>query len=432
MSDESHTTPPTEGGTQPPRRTVATFHKSWWPGWIWGIPVAAVGVVLWLSLRALSTGGTTITVIFAEAAGMSPGSTTVTYRGLDVGALKHLHLDASGQHVVAQFNIDDSAKRWLDTGTQFYLVGAHPSLSNPSTLKAIISGPSIVMVPGAGKPARRFIGVEGVPPLPLTVRVPYALAFDGAVGDLQIGAPVTLRGFTVGEVTGVQLDVDPHTGKISTPVTIALDPTRLHLDGVNPADGHWQSAMDAALAQMVKSGLRAALTRDPPLIGSPQVRLETLPHAPPATLVASSGKLLEIPTAPPSGPTAIMAKLNHLPVSDITTIANNVRSITARVNALVGSPQIKNSLAHLDHALAGLDRAVGQAGPQIAPTIASLRATAQQIDATARSAQRLAGGAAAPNGNVRQALQELTRTARAVRSLADYLERHPNALITGR
>jgi len=55
------------------------------------------------------------------------------------------------------------------------------------------------------------------------------------------------------------------------------------------------------------------------------------------------------------------------------------------------------------------------------------------LDATAQSA-RLAMGTspAAPSGNLQQALDELSGAARAVRSLADYLDEHPEALVRGR
>jgi ABC-type transporter Mla subunit MlaD len=90
--------------------------------------------------------------------------------------------------------------------------------------------------------------------------------------------------------------------------------------------------------------------------------------------------------------------------------------------------------------LVELDRTMQAAGPQVAPTLESvrqttesLRQTADKIDGTAEAARRLLGGSAAsPNGNLQQAVHELTGTARSIRTLANFLDQHPEALLRGR
>lgn len=421
-----------------PQRTIveAEVHKGSWPGWIWAVPVAAVVVVLWLTLRAVSSSGVDVTVTFNQAAGMTADSTSVMYRGLQVGTVESVQLDANGQHVVADLDIDDSVEKYLTTGTRFYLRGAHPSLSDPSSLKALISGPTIVMVPGKGKAARHYVGIETQPPQPFVATTAYRLNFSGAVGALNIGAPVTLRGFTVGDVTGVSLRVNARTGKITTPVTIALDPTRFHIQGGQANGGNWTPVMNATLEKLVQRGLRATLDQSPPLIGALQVVLKTMPGAPSAQLDTHTTPPV-IPVVSSNALGGLVTKLGRLPIGQIGA---NVRAITARLKLLVNSPRIQDSLDHLDRTLAGLDKTVHTAGPQVAPTlkelrqtIKSLRGTAAQIDATAKTTRHLmGGGAAAPNGNLQQALRELTQAARAMRSLANYLDQHPEALLRGR
>ncbi len=103
-------------------------------------------------------------------------------------------------------------------------------------------------------------------------------------------------------------------------------------------------------------------------------------------------------------------------------------------------PRLDDSIRHLDGALAELDRTVRATGPQIAPTlrdvhrtVTSLRQTAAHIDATADTAKAMMSSSTAdPGGNLQQALQELTDASRSIRSLADYLDQHPEALIRGR
>jgi paraquat-inducible protein B len=415
---------------------MAVARRSWWPGWIWAVPIAAVAIVLWLLLRSISSRGIDVTVTYNDAAGMQAGDTRVMYHGLQVGKVTSVALASDDWHVIVHLDIDRQLAPKINTGTRFVLEGAHPSFSDISSLRALIAGPTIVMVPGPGSPARRFIGSEGGPRLTLAVSLPYLVSFEGAVGQLKPHAPVTLRGFTVGEVTSIGLAVDPQTGRISTPVLLALDPTRFHLTTPAPADGDWRPIMDATLSKLVAEGLRASLTRAVPLVGGEQVELGIVAAAQPAQL-DTSGPYPRIPAGPGSGIERLPAEISSLP---LTQIANNLRTITDQLRSLTSSPQLRESLDHLDATLAALERISRQAGPQVAPTlhevrvtVASLRDAAQQMDQTAAAA-RLAMGTspAAPSGNLQHALDELAGAARAVRSLADYLDEHPEALVRGR
>jgi paraquat-inducible protein B len=418
------------------RRTAAIARRSGWPGWIWAVPIAAVGIVLWLLLRSISARGIDVTVTYDDAAGMQAGNTRVMYHGLDVGKVTSVELASDDWHVIVHLDIDRQLAPKITSGTRFVLEGAHPSMSDLSSLRALIAGPTIIMVPGSGTPARRFTGTEGGPRETLAVSLPYLVRFDGPVGELKPHAPVRLRGFTVGEVTSVGLSVDPLTGRISTPVRLALDPTRFHLLAPAPADGNWRPLMDATLAKLIAGGLRARLTRAVPLVGGEEVDLAVVAGAPAARL-DTSARYPRIPAARGGGLERLPAEIGSLPLRQI---ADNLRTITDQLRSLTSSPQLRQSLAHLDATLAALDRISHQAGPQLAPTlrevrltVASLRAAARQMDATAAAA-RLAMGTspAAPSGNLQHALDELAGAARAVRSLADYLDEHPAALLHGR
>lgn len=419
-----------------PRRTMSIARRSWWPGWIWAVPIAAVGIVLWLLLRSISSRGIDVTVTYNDAAGMQPGDTRVLYHGLEVGRVTSVALASDDWHVVVHLDIDRQLAPKINTGTRFVLEGAHPSLSDVSSLRALIAGPTIVMVPGPGKPALAFVGSEGGPRQTLAVSLPYLVSFDGAVGQLKAHAPVTLRGFTVGEVTRIGLSVDPRTGQISTPVLLALDPTRFNLTAPPPPDGNWKPIMDATLSKLIDAGLRASLTRAVPIVGGEQVELGIVPGAHTARL-ATSGRYAQIPAAQGGGLEHLPAELNSLP---LTQIADNLRTITDQLRSLTSSPKLRDSLAHLDATLAALDRMSRATGPQLAPTlreirttVASLRTAAGQMDATAQAARMAMGvSPAAPSGNMQHALDELAGAARAVRSLADYLDQHPEALLHGR
>ncbi len=415
---------------RPPRRTQATVVPTRWPGWIWAVPLAAVAVMAWLLVRAVSGRGITVTIVVDDARGLTANGTIVTYRGVEVGQVAGLSLPTDGRHVDVKLSLDNDMKSRLTTGTHFYLAGANVSIADLSSLKSVISGPTIELVPGPGAPARSYAGLPDAPPDGVQPIARYVIHPDGAAGDVRVGSPVSFRGFTVGEVTRVQLAYQPATGTLTTPVTIGLDPSRFGLSAV-PAhsDTAAQRAMNVAVRRLVAAGLRARLVRTPPLIGQSRVALDIVTDQPPETL-AMGDALPEIPTASNGSAQRLITHLSEVPIEQI---GDNLRTITRRLRALLSTPELQGSIEHLDRTLATLDSTVRTVGPELPPMIAKLGATAAELDATATSIRRVTGtSAVSPNGNLEQALRELTDAARALRSLANFLDQHPEALIRGR
>lgn len=414
-----------------PRRTVSEAHKSWWPGWIWGIPLAAIAIVIWLVLRAVTSRGVAVTIAFEEANGLAR-DTKVLFRGLQVGEVRSLTLDSDGLHVTAHVDMDREAERFLHAGTRFYL--QEPNLADIASLKGIIAGSAILLVPGSGAPTRHFSGYLGEPPSNFKVRLPYLVKLDGDVGGLKRGAPVKMRGFTVGEVTDVHLSID--AGAIVTPVVLTLDPTRFHIEDTRKVNNDWRSTLDATLEELIQHGLRARLTQVPPLLGVREITLEIVPEAATASLRTQS-RYPEIPAAGGGGVETLLAQAGEIPLGEI---GRNVRTVTARLETLVASPALTDSIVRLDRTLAELDRTVHAVGPRLPAAIDSvqtavdsLRKAAVQIDTTAAVAKRTIGARDGEQGaNIQDALRELTEAARAARSLANELDERPESVIRGR
>jgi paraquat-inducible protein B len=144
----------------PVTRTLAIVRQGRWPGWIWSVPLATVGIVIWLLVRQFSARGIEVTVMFDEAAQMDPDNTKVIERGVQIGKVRQVQLSRDGASVQVTLNIDQREKAQLNTGTRFYLEGATPELSDLSSLKGLLGGPTIDMMPGGGAPSRRFVGIE--------------------------------------------------------------------------------------------------------------------------------------------------------------------------------------------------------------------------------------------------------------------------------
>ena len=412
-----------------PERVQAGVRHGWWPGWIWAIPIAALLVVIWLGARALLAGGTGITIRFPDVHDMKQENTDVEMRGAQVGHVTGIKLSDDGTAVVVSASIDREAAKFLTTGTRFWLRGANPSLSDPSSLGSLLSGPTIIMDPGPGNQSRQFLGLERAPVAPAAIAHPllYEVALDSEAGSLAGGDPVTLRGFTVGEVRNVGFSYDPATGALSTPATLAIYPSLFHARGARDAPTSAQIA--AEIERLIRKGMRARLARNPPLVGSYEVSLQIVPDAPaaPGALTAEDG-MPQIPTAPGGGIASIVNRINRVPIE---RIAQNALQTTHNLAMLTSSPKLRDAIVQLDDALRQIHGITAKAAPQVGPLVKSLRQAAADLDGTAKSARTLVSGTATQNG-LGNTVQEITQAARAVRSLADYLDRHPEALVRGR
>lgn len=419
-----------EENEKKPTRTAAVpaaTKKSWWPGWIWAVPVAALVIGGWLLIRFLTQGGTDITISFDDAYGIQAGDTTIQYRGTKVGDIDSVTLSKDGKGVKVTASIQDNAAQFLKTDTFFYLRGAEPSLSDLSSLGSILSGPSVVMEPGAGKKATHFKGLARKPQIPRGAGKPvyFQISFDGSVGDLKEGDGIKLRGFPVGEVKTTSFHYDAANDKVITPVTIALCPNLFHIEHATATNP--QQSLKAMMSQLVDEGLRANLDRDPPLIGGYQVSLEMVPGAPKASLNLAQNPP-EIPVAPGGGLQSIVDKFKNVPIDQI---AQNALDITHQIDQIVASPKLKDTVAQLDASMKQIHETVNSVGPKIDELVKQLRDTSQHLDAVANVAKQTLAGQANQNG-LPETLNEMKEAARAVRSLADYLERHPEALIKGK
>jgi len=245
--------------------------------------------------------------------------------------------------------------------------------------------------------------------------VPYAFAFASAAGDLEEGAAVTLLGFQVGEVESARLAYDEHTGKPFTRVTAALYPQQLDPAGLAAGSvSDWRSATDAKIRGLIRLGFRARLEQSPPMLGARSIALVQVKGAAADTL-EYDGTNPRIPSAAGSASiddiTAqadqILAKINRMPIEQI---GQNLKAVTAQ-----------------------LDQILSQVQPQIGPLVSKLNEAAGQVSSISLAVKQLLDGeGAAQDSSLPEAIRQLNEAARSIRSLADYIDRHPEALIRGK
>jgi paraquat-inducible protein B len=273
---------------------------------------------------------------------------------------------------------------------------------------------------------------------PVGPEVVYHASIAGG-GTLRPGAPVLLEGFPIGRVLGRGLAVDDGAGQAAAVVQIAIAPERLGLkdeirDGAALSPADWRRRSDLVLARLIRRGYRLQLSQAPPVLGPAALELVRLDTPPPVTARLAEGAL---PAAATASLGSVIARADGLlrsaqavPLADI---GRNLRQLTGRLDALAGSPQLADSLTHLHGALANLDQITADVRPQAGPLAAKLTQAAEELDQAAAAAKRALGGGGAPaDASLPETLQQVTAAARALRTLADDLDRHPEAVLKGK
>ena len=271
-----------------------------------------------------------------------------------------------------------------------------------------------------------------------TVR--YEFAFAGDAGVLDEASAVTLLGYQIGEVESTRLAYDERTGAPYGIATAVLYPEQMH---VNPGSGphgtpdDWRAATDAALTRLIHLGYRARLQQSPPVLGDQSIALVRTAGASPAMLL-TDGDIPRFPSAPGSSNLGdITAKadvfLNKLDAVPLEDIGSNLKSITANLDRLLSSPELKDSLTHLHSTLTSIDKLLHDVQPQIGPLIGKLNEAAAELSGTATALRQIAeSGGPNEDASLPEAIRQITEAARSIKTLTDYLDRHPEALIRGK
>jgi len=175
--------------------------------------------------------------------------------------------------------------------------------------------------------------------------------------------------------------------------------------------------------QIEDLGLRAQLRSGNLLTGERYVALEYDPKAPKPDIDWSQDPL-ELPVSPGG-------------LADLESRASGILEQVSEILAKVDGLPLESIGKELDSALKGLDRVLKGADAKTLPaldkTMASLRDTLTVARRVLEDTdESLLNGGSATQQELRAALIEITRAARAVRVLSDYLERNPEALIRGK
>lgn len=372
-------------------------------------------------------------VLEATKLGSIQAGSGIFFRDIQVGEALGYELDQTGARVTIHIFIRDPYTKLVRDGTIFanasginVSVNADGIELRTSSLQTMLGGGITFDLPlgvkgeqaAAGAVFRLFDGPEGVSDANFTEQVPFVLYFEDSVRGLSVGAPVEFKGIKLGSVTQIDLEVDGKNADILIPVTIALQPQRFASNAFDRIE-HPHGIMDALIAR----GLRARLQTGSLLTGQMFVELGFYPETE-KVMVTGRRAIAQIPTIPSEfveikhSATELLDKLRKLPLE---SLGERSVSIMQEVEALVKSPRIPAMLDNANASLESIRALSASLDAEIKPLTMKLNETLDGV-----------GEDSAVHAQLRMTLKQLSDAARAVRDLAETVERQPNAIIFGK
>ncbi|MFQ5657888.1 MAG: MlaD family protein [Candidatus Methylomirabilales bacterium] len=301
--------------------------------------------------------------------------------------------------------------------------------------------------------------------------IPWVSYFPDSVKGLKVGAPVTFRGVTIGQVTDIKARLDARETPITvrTPVYWELNQDSIELIGISDAEiKKMRKEGDAIPNLLIKRGLRAQLNLQSFVTGQKFIQLDFRPDTP-IRLVGADPTVPEFPTVR-GGMAKLTQSIEELPLSEIGDAA---LALLQDVDQLVTSPEVKKLISSTTATLKQYKKLGRHIDEQVLPAVQDVmrdssklvqnlesqvtpaardaltdasklmrgldsevtpaaRDALKEAKATLAEAQSFIGEKSELRHRLDVMLAELTAAARSIRGLTAYLERHPEALIAGK
>jgi paraquat-inducible protein B len=376
----------------------------------------------------------------------------ILYQGMQIGEVrgKAQSPDGHGFLIYAFISekylhlINARSRFWNSGSVRFQLLGKDSGLHIPPA-DAIFSGAISVLTPESAPPAKEdmrfplYPNAEAARWAPRKDAVAYQIVLPGGPQGLTPGAAVQLEGQRVGTVTAVQMRYEPAQKALLTQVDLVLEPQRIPLLHAQWNIQNPRPQMDAMLRALIAQGLRAELTQNPPLVGSPEIVLEHLSHPQAARLLPGNPPQIPFVAGGTLSNTltqvdGILREIHALPLPEI---AHNLQVTTQQIAALSRSQQTQQTLAHLAAATRHLDAILAAGQQQLPATLQHVQKASSEAEKALQAADALlaangSAGNAPESSTLPRTLYELRRAALSLRELTDYLNSHPNALLIGK
>lgn len=308
----------------------------------------------------------------------------------------------------------------------------------------------------------------------LRERIEMITYFPSSVQGLYVGAQVQFQGVPIGQVTGIGVDYLPERESFRIPVHYEIWPKDVRVLGsIGEADTR------EVLQRLVdEKGLRARLESVSFVTGQYLVALSLNPELPERPYPADPTGPIRVPAMPATRDRVEEMVLNlHL-----ERLVNTATDTLAALEQIVASGDTASAIQHLNATLAEaknllenlnatlvpvaerFDRTLAQYGSlaetlegridgladrleaasaalvrladsvdaEVGPLTEAATGAIEEAGAAMRSVRTLTGEDSPTRYQLERLLTEAARAARSAGNLADYLERHPEALLQGK
>lgn len=283
-------------------------------------------------------------------------------------------------------------------------------------------------------------------------KAPVVMYFNNSVQGLQVGAPVKLKGVVIGEISDISIDFPNDSSQgVTASVHADLLLKRINLKGIQVGEEFFSHA--------IENGLRAQLNYLSLLTGQLYVELDFYPNTS-ARFHDDKDSLLELPTIA----TDFESLFKDLQSLNLKNVITNVDKLAQQLSDIAASGKIqqaldnfdsaatavRNTAAHIDttqatlgtksaEVLAKLDSLLMKLNKDEPQMVESLNLSLAALHKTLVSIDQLAnqaGNSLDQNSplviELTNTLAEISRTARALRSLSETLDEQPEAIIRGK
>jgi paraquat-inducible protein B len=370
----------------------------------------------------------------------------VYYRQLQAGEVVAYSLSEDGSKIVTKIFVHapyhkfvhQNSRFWNASGVDLRMEASGIKLNTESLVSILVGGiafDTFKNSPGPEEQApegavfKLFQNRESAQEKVYSEKNYFTLLFDESVRGLSIGAPVEFRGIQMGQVVDIKTEFDLQTNKVKIPVIVATEPERIGFIGKLPEG----VTRDTLSDYLVEKGVRAQLRTGSLITGQLYVTLDLFPDAKPAKIVRGGRYgYPEFPTTPTaleeisSKLTNLVAKIDKVPIEQI---GYDLRDTVQGAKRIANSPELEETLKSLNAAIKELQLLAADLRTRTTPELnTALDQTRQSLAAV----ESLLSADSPLQNRLTTALEEFAGAARALRVLADYLERNPESLLYGK
>lgn len=372
-------------------------------------------------------------VLHADDLGSLSIGSQVFYRHIEAGQVVGYSLDPGGAGVSIKVFINSPFDGYVNSATRFWQAsGVDMSVTSDGvklhteSLTSILEGgiafQSLPSAPKNAVPVNTAFNLypdedRAMRPAETEVRS-FVMYFGGTLRGLSSGAPVELHGINIGEVKSVDVEYDSSSGTLRFPVVVELYPQRIRgKAGRNnkPKTPTVDMESRRLLDTLVTHGLRAELKTGNLLTGQKLVVLDMHPGA-----LTDRVDWDENPAIFPT----IAGGLEEIQDS-----VGNIAKSMSKVRFDQLSYRLENALGTLDTTLKNANQLLQNVNQDLAPQI---KATLDEARDAMKNAKDLLSQDAPLQSDLGSTLLEVSRAAKSISALVDYLQRHPESLLRGK